>query len=142
MKIAVTGGRNFSNDTLVNSTLDSIHTTTPITTLIHGNCSGADSLCREWARRAGITIISRPADWKQHGRAAGPIRNREMLAMKPDLLVAFPGGRGTADMVGAAKKAGITIHVVVAQKEQPKEQQPASQNPTSPLPHQKPAESH
>jgi len=50
------------------------------------------------------------AKWSKHGRAAGPIRNQEMIdECKPDLVVAFPGGRGTADMVRRAKAAGIRV---------------------------------
>ena len=47
-------------------------------------------------------------DWKKYGKKAGPLRNQQMLEEgKPDLVVAFPGGNGTADMVRRAKKANI-----------------------------------
>ena len=53
---------------------------------------------------------TRPADWKQYGRGAGPIRNREMLQYsEPDIVVAFPGGAGTADMIRAARTAGYPV---------------------------------
>ena len=52
-----------------------------------------------------------PADWTKHGKAAGPIRNQKMLDECPDLVVAFPGGKGTADMVRRAMKAGIDCWV-------------------------------
>jgi hypothetical protein len=45
-----------------------------------------------------VTVEAHPADGKKHGRAAGPIRNQKMPEEKPELVVAFPGGRGTADM--------------------------------------------
>ncbi len=55
------------------------------------------------------------ADWHEHGRAAGPIRNARMIAEgRPDLVIAFPGGRGTADMVSRARKAGIEVREVSA----------------------------
>jgi len=63
----------------------------------------------EWASNNGIEVVVCPANWKQYGRREGPIRNREMLELAPDLLVAFPGGRGTADMVTAAEQKGIPI---------------------------------
>ena len=58
-----------------------------------------------------------PADWIRHGRAAGPIRNEQMLREGcPDLVVAFhddPGlGRGTADMVRRALAAGVPVRFV------------------------------
>ena len=50
-----------------------------------------------------------PADWAKHGKAAGPIRNAEMLTeFLPDYIVAFPGGKGTADMLRKAEKARVT----------------------------------
>ena len=54
-----------------------------------------------------------PADWDKHGKAAGPIRNKQMIDEgKPDLVIAFPGGRGTAGAVRLAKFAGVTVRVV------------------------------
>jgi hypothetical protein len=51
-----------------------------------------------------------PADWAKHGRAASPIRNQQMLDEgRPNLVVAFPGGRGTADMVRRARSAGVEV---------------------------------
>jgi hypothetical protein len=64
------------------------------------------------AREKGVQVIARPADWRRYGRAAGPIRNKEMLAHRPQLAVAFPGGTGTADMVGKAKAAGLDVVVI------------------------------
>ncbi len=49
------------------------------------------------------------AKWETYGKAAGPIRNREMLLNLPALVVAFPGGKGTADMVRQAERAGIPV---------------------------------
>jgi hypothetical protein len=55
-------------------------------------------------------LINEPADWKAHGRAAGPIRNQRMIdEHRPELVVAAPGGRGTADMVRRARAAGIEV---------------------------------
>ena len=80
--------------------------------MIHGDASGADRLAGEWAKERCIEVLARPAEWKKHGRAAGPIRNQAMLAEKPQLVVAFPGGKGTADMVAKAKKAGLEVVVI------------------------------
>lgn len=67
----------------------------------------------EWARRSHVPVESYPADWRR-GKGAGPERNARMLAEGwPDLVVAFPGGRGTADMVRRAKAAGVRVVEVV-----------------------------
>jgi hypothetical protein len=51
-----------------------------------------------------------PADWEKYGKAAGPIRNQQILVEgKPDLVVAFQGGRGTANMVSRAQQAGVPV---------------------------------
>jgi hypothetical protein len=84
-----------------------------ITVLIAGGARGADTLAEEWAKAQGIQCEVYMADWEGLGRKAGPIRNQQMLDEgKPDLVIAFPGGRGTADMVRRAREAGVeTVEV-------------------------------
>jgi predicted Rossmann-fold nucleotide-binding protein len=78
--------------------------------VIHGGCRGADEGANDWAKSENIPVIACRADWKKHGKAAGPIRNREMIRLhQPDYVVALPGGRGTADMINAAEAAGIPV---------------------------------
>ncbi len=82
-------------------------------TLVNGGAKGADFAGRWWAERFGMQVETYEADWDTHGRAAGPIRNQRMIDEgKPDLVLAFPGGRGTADMVRRAEKAGIEVRRV------------------------------
>lgn len=119
MRILVCGGRNFYDYTLVSKKLNALFPSTddmstwlppPDTVIIHGGAKGADSLADQWAVTKGVEIEEYKADWIKHGRAAGPIRNQLMLDKgKPDLVIAFPGGAGTADMVRRAKKAGIPV---------------------------------
>jgi hypothetical protein len=95
---------------LLRETLDVIHQATPIAVVIHGAAAGADAHADSWARLKGISVEPYKANWRTHGAKAGPIRNQQMLdAGKPDMVVAFPGGRGTADMVKRAKAAGIRL---------------------------------
>lgn len=69
---------------------------------------GADQLAHEWALANGIPAFPFPAPWRLKGNYAGPFRNQRMLDFgKPHGVVAFPGGRGTADMCARAEKAGI-----------------------------------
>lgn len=81
-------------------------------TIISGGAKGADSLAIEWAKARGVTYEVHPAQWDVHGKAAGPIRNQEMIDAGIDLLVAFPGGRGTAHMISRCKLANIEVYEV------------------------------
>lgn len=67
-------------------------------------------MARCYAADHGISAEGFPADWRKYGKSAGPLRNQQMIDEgKPDLVVAFPGGTGTADMVRRAKAAGIRV---------------------------------
>lgn len=113
MKVLVCGGRDFNNYDVVSKALYRIHEGTPITLLIEGGAHGADHCAYLWARTAQVQCEKFPADWRSHGKAAGPIRNQRMIdEAKPDLVVAFPGGRGTADMVRRAETAGVEVLAV------------------------------
>lgn len=106
MRVLACGGRDFFGRNLVYAVLDPM----VIDVLIEGEAPGADTLAREWATEQGIPVERYPADWNRHGKAAGPIRNRRMLVEgKPDLVVAFPGGRGTANMISQAEAAGVKV---------------------------------
>jgi hypothetical protein len=110
MKVLITGGRDFEDEDLLQQILGRLHSATPFSCLIHGAAKGADQLAGKWATENGVEAIACPADWKRHGRGAGPTRNKQMLEdHKPDLVVAFPGGKGTANMVALAQKAGTKI---------------------------------
>lgn len=121
MRVIVCGGRDFDNQQLVNETLDRIHAERPIKHLWHGNARGADTCAHYWCYRPGknkpVPCHAVPADWKKHGKAAGPKRNQAMLGQGIDLVVAFPGGRGTADMVRRAKKAGVEVIEIQTERE-------------------------
>lgn len=81
-----------------------------ITTVIHGGARGADEGAARWGESESVPVLAFPAAWKKHGKAAGPIRNARMIRDgKPDVVIAFPGGRGTADMIRQAEAAGIPV---------------------------------
>lgn len=77
--------------------------------VIVGSVNGVDQLALVWAvRRAELTCTIVAAKWKAHGLSAGPRRNTQMLVMfEPHVVLAFPGGDGTADMVRQAVKHGV-----------------------------------
>lgn len=106
MRILVTGGRDFGNIRALYKVLDDINPTE----ICQGGAKGADMLALNYATGKNIPCKTYPADWVKHGKAAGMIRNREMLEdFKPDMVVAFPGGVGTRGMVNIAKAAGILV---------------------------------
>ena len=109
MRVLVCGGRDFTNKAHLAAVMDSLNKNKgPIALIIEGGASGADALARLWAQSRAIAVAEFPANWKQLGRAAGPIRNSSMLALgEPDYVVAFKGGRGTANMVEQARKSGV-----------------------------------
>lgn len=113
MILLVTGGRYYGNREAVFSALDRAHAKRPITLLVHGGATGADTLAAEWAAARGVPRRAYSVskfEWMRYGKAAGPMRNGRMLEdAKPDGVVAFPGGHGTADMVRRATEAGLPI---------------------------------
>lgn len=115
MKVLVCGGRYFNDAQLLNKVLMSFETASvgPISEIVHGDARGADTLAAQWAQDHGKIETPFPADWEKHGKAAGVIRNAEMLLQtQPHCIIAFPGGNGTADMVKRAKKAGYRVFTV------------------------------
>lgn len=86
--------------------------------VICGGAEGADSRGRGEALIRDLSIVVYPADWAQHGKAAGPLRNQKMLSEgKPTVVWAFidkplEESRGTADMVRRAKEAGVPVYLV------------------------------
>lgn len=79
-------------------------------TIISGGATGADALGEDYTLCSHAKLEHYPADWSQYGKKAGYIRNQQMLDEgKPDLVIAFPGGKGTAMMVELAKKAGVEV---------------------------------
>ena len=111
-RILVCGGRDYADQAMLFGALDMAREENVINTIIQGDCpTGADKLARMWAISRGEHMDSFPADWPKHGKAAGPIRNQQMLDEgRPTKVFAFKGGRGTADMVQRAKKAGIPVY--------------------------------
>lgn len=113
MRVLVCGGRDFSDESTLINYLFRLDDDRPITAIIHGGAPGADTIAGKCAELLKVPCTVYRAAWRKHGKAAGPIRNQRMLDEgKPDLVVAFAGGRGTANMVALAKIAGVeTIEV-------------------------------
>lgn len=110
-KVLVCGGRDYDDRDRVFAALDFVRSDVGEMTVIQGGARGADALAREWcANQPSIHMVNEPADWNAQGKSAGPIRNQRMLdEHKPDVVITFSGGRGTADMVRRARAAGVPV---------------------------------
>lgn len=108
-KIIVCGGRDYNDMKFIWQCLDHMLERGPVAMVIHGGAEGADQYAGAWAFQRCIPCLSVPANWGEHGKAAGPIRNRQMLELVVDGVVAFPGGVGTADMIKQAQEAGVPV---------------------------------
>lgn len=110
IRIVVCGGREYLDEVELYAVLDRLHAERGISSLAHGCAPGADSLADAWGRERGIQTRGYPANWYRYGFSAGPIRNGKMLdEHAPQVVVAFPGGRGTADCIAQARRKGIDV---------------------------------
>jgi predicted polyphosphate/ATP-dependent NAD kinase len=108
--VLVCGGRDFSDAESVWEVLDLLDSERRIEFIVAGDAAGADALAHKWANERSRDHTMYVAHWSLHGNAAGPIRNQRMLDEESiDVVIAFPGGRGTADMTRRAVEAGIPV---------------------------------
>lgn len=129
-RILVCGSRNYTDYRRLSEALDTLcydrdwitekddyGNWLPACRIVTGKAKGADELAATWAVVGWTDLREYPADWEKHGRAAGPIRNKEMLEKEdPDLVVAFPSEEkispGTKHMISIAEKTGYTVIIV------------------------------
>lgn len=110
MRVLVCGGRLFDDEKFVRETLDRMHKEQPFTLVIHGDARGVDTMAANWARENRIENSRFEAFWREWGKAAGPMRNKRMLIHgRPELVIAFVGGNGTADMVRQSCERGVKV---------------------------------
>lgn len=80
--------------------------------VVSGGAAGVDRLGELYAEEEGIPVKLFPADWGKHGKAAGPIRNREMAEYADALVAVWDGSsRGTKNMIDEATKRGLKVYV-------------------------------
>lgn len=115
--IMVTGGRDYDDTNVIAEALGNYSSLGTI--LLNGGAKGADFYARRyWHQVAELPYVTMPAPWHRVGKPAGQLRNMAMVAgnsiapygkLVPDVVLAFPGGKGTAGAVKAAVKAGIEV---------------------------------
>jgi hypothetical protein len=110
MKTIIAGSRN-------GITLDDVYTAIDNcgwkpTSVVSGCAVGVDSMGEYWAEKNGIHVIRLPANWAEHGRSAGHIRNAEMANIADALIAVWDGkSNGTKNMIEIAKKKGLCVYV-------------------------------
>lgn len=117
MRVIVCGSRDFENYSLLNEELNNWlgELDKKKLVILSGAAKGADTLGEKWAYANYVTVERYHADWEKHGKAAGPIRNSEMLEAGAQACIAFWDGisRGTKDMIDKARAKGIKVKVVL-----------------------------
>lgn len=83
--------------------------------VVSGGCpTGPDSAAKELPKFIGVTYKEFPPDWGTHGRAAGPIRNRQMAEYGDCLLLVWDGkSRGSASMLSEMRRVGKPVYEVI-----------------------------
>ena len=124
MRVIVTGSRNWTGEWGTDKIFGVLDATMNLADqmgqgyeLIHGACpTGADEIANQWAlaNHDKVIITTWPADWDLYGKAAGPVRNEQMMAAGGDLCVAFlrNNSSGTLDAIGKARRRGIWTVVI------------------------------
>lgn len=117
-RVLVCGSRDYQDEERLGAVLDAVHRLRQITAVIEGGAAGADALAHVWAAKNQVPVKTFNANWGEYGRAAGMIRNRQMLDEgHPDIVYAFTSkplseSKGTAGMVKMARQAKVRTVVV------------------------------
>ena len=115
MNILCCGDRNWKNELAIRNELSKF--IGKDITIIHGAARGADSIAGNIAKEFGFKVKEFPADWNKYKKAAGPIRNKQMLDEgKPDLVIAFHNkiedSKGTKNMVTISKEQNVKVEII------------------------------
>ena len=106
MRLIIAGGR---HHTLTEKNILELNKIQGISSVVSGGAKGIDADGESWAKSHNIPVQRFNANWSDHGKMAGPLRNKAMAA-NADALAIFSGGKGTDSMYKEAKKAGLKIY--------------------------------
>lgn len=116
-KVIIAGSRSFADYEKLKSVCDSILPnlySEPRISILSGTSSGSDSLGERYAKERGYTLNRYPADWKRYGKAAGPIRNRQMVKDADAAIVFWDGqSRGTKNLIEEANRHGLKVWIIM-----------------------------
>jgi len=116
MKTIITGSRTIDNVNLVKSLISTVvrEEGLHITQVVSGGAYGPDTIGKWWAEDHSIPIEEFPADWKQHGKRAGYIRNKEMAEYSEALIAIWDGkSKGTQHMIDLAEDYGLDVYIKI-----------------------------
>jgi hypothetical protein len=106
MRVAIIGGRNFDDYERLSQVITNLHV--PVKSIVSGGAKGADRFAERYAEEKNIPITVFLPDWEKHGKAAGMVRNVQIVE-NADFLVAFWDGEslGTKHSIDLAKRKKI-----------------------------------
>ncbi len=115
-KIVVAGTRSFNDYSIAEKYIQNCLAKENLdepTSFISGGCRGADILGQKYAEKYGFPIEIHKAEWNKYGRAAGPIRNKEM-AQIADIIICFwdQKSKGTKSLIDFAKRLNKTVYIM------------------------------
>ena len=112
-KVIIAGGRDFDDYIKLKKSCDRLLANKDNIEIVSGTAKGADIIGERYADLWGYKLTRFPADWDQHGKAAGHIRNRQMAEYADALIIFWDGSsRGSRNMIDEAKKKGLQIRVI------------------------------
>ena len=115
-KLLIAGGRDFTDYTLLCKTVDYMLTNKKEThkiQIISGTARGADKLGERYAGDRGYGVLPYPADWTTYRKAAGHIRNAEMLKVADAVIVCWDTvSRGSKNMKEITEKSGKPLKII------------------------------
>ncbi len=115
MKVIIAGCRDMDNVSLVYKAIENCGF--KFTQIVSGGASGVDTIGENLAMLHGYSVKVFPAEWRKHGNAAGPIRNKEMAEYADGLLAVWDGSsKGTKNMISQMQKLNKPVYVYMVKK--------------------------
>jgi hypothetical protein len=115
MKVIIAGGRDFTSFNIVQDAIKA--SGFEITEVVSGKAKGVDTLGEIYALGANIPVVGFPADWNKNGRAAGPMRNKEMAEYADALIAVWDGvSKGTANMIMQARRNRLEVFIYLVKE--------------------------
>ena len=110
MKTIIAGGRDIFDPSILEEAI--VESGFRITSVVCGGATGVDTLGEEWANNKSLKVEYYYPDWKNHGKAAGMIRNRKMAENAEALIAIWNGSsKGTKNMIETALKLNLLVYV-------------------------------